>query len=298
MLKNFIAALAAVTLAGTASIAEGKVRVVASSTNLASIAEFVGGSHVEVTSIARGRADPHFVEVLPSYMIKVKRARLYLKVGLDLDRWADHIIDGSRNSKLLIVDCSRGIIPLNVPTGRVDASMGDVHPGGNPHYWLDPRNGEIMAETIFDALSRVDADHLDDYRAGLDRFRSMLAAKEQEWSLLADPLRGLEIVTYHDTWPYFSRAFGIEVVGFVEPKPGIEPSPSHTAQIVELIKSRNIRIIGMEPYYSTRTPESIARSTGARIVPLPPSVGGAEGADDYFALFDVLLRILAETEVE
>jgi len=172
--------------------------------------------------------------------------------------------------------------------------MGDIHPGGNPHYWLDPRNGEIMAQTIRDALSSLDAAHAEDYRAGAERFSSILRAKEREWALVADRLKGMQIVTYHDTWPYFSRTFGISVVGFVEPMPGIEPTPSHTARLVELIKARGINVIGIEPYYSTRTPDSIAKSTGAHVIQLPPSVGGAKGADDYFKLFDVLLQTLAQ----
>jgi len=298
MMSRILFSLIAVFVGGAVSDAQATVRVVASSTNLASITKFVGGDLVEVSSIARGTADPHFVEVLPSYMIKVKRAQLYLKVGLDLDRWADKIIDGSRNGKLLIVDCSQGIVPLNVPVGGVDASMGDIHPGGNPHYWLDPRNGEIMAATIRDALSRLDPEHAEEYRAGQERFVSLLRAKEREWALVTERLRGMEIVTYHDTWPYFSRAFGVSVAGFVEPKPGIEPTPSHTANLVELINARGIQVIGLEPYYSTRTPDSIANATGARVVVLPPSVNGADGADDYLTLFDVLLRTLVSAGAE
>jgi ABC-type Zn uptake system ZnuABC Zn-binding protein ZnuA len=240
-----------------------RVKIVASTTDLASIAKIVGGDLVDVTSIAKGKSDPHYVEVLPSYMIKVKRADVYLKVGLDLDRWAQKIIDGSRNDAVVVVDCSARIQPLNVPTQKVDASMGDVHPQGNPHYWLDPANGLIVAEMIVEALITVDG-----------------------------ALRGLEIVTYHDSWPYFSNAFGLEVVGFVQPKPGIEPTPSHTAEIVDLVKARGVRVIGIEPYFSRRAPETIARASQARVVGLPPSVGGAEGADDYFSLFDTLISTL------
>lgn len=290
-MKRIITLLIGAILAGTVP-AQAKVRVVASTTDLASIAGIVGGDLVDVSSIARGKSDPHYVEVLPSYMIKVKRADVYLKVGLDLDRWADQIIDGSRNSDLVIVDCSKNITPLNVPTRKVDASMGDVHPSGNPHYWLDPDNGAIVAEMVADALIAVDAENASGYREGLERFRGRLAQKKAQWEQSAGVLAGLEIVTYHDTWPYFSRAFGVEVAGFVEPKPGIEPTPSHTAAIVELVRGRDIHIIGVEPYFSHRTPELIARETGARVVDLPPSVGGVDGADNYFGLFDTIIAAL------
>jgi len=290
---KLIVASAVLTAAVAASGAAAKVKVIASTTDLASITEMIGGDLVDVSSLAKGRSDPHYVEVLPSYMVKVSKAQIYLEVGLDLDRWAREIIDGSRNSKLVVVDCSQGINPLNVPTRKVDASMGDVHPRGNPHYWLDPANGLIIARSISDALQRVDAAHAADYETGYGRFASSLRAKQEEWAPLVERLRGLEIVTFHDSWRYFSQAFGVEVAGFVEPKPGIEPAPSHTASIVELVKARGIGVIGVEPYFSTRTPETIARATGARVVVLAPSVEGAEGADDYFTLFDVLLQTLA-----
>jgi zinc/manganese transport system substrate-binding protein len=283
-------------LAASATAAPARINVVTSTSDLASIATLIGGDLVDVTSLAAGNADPHFVEVLPSYMIKVKKARVYLRAGLDLDRWALPIIDGSRNASLLVVDCSRDIKPSNVPTGKVDASMGDIHPQGNPHYWLDPDNGVIIATRIAEALTSVDARNAATYQAGLERFKAEIERRKVLWQEKARPLANVEIITFHDTWPYFSRAFGVNVVGWVEPLPGIEPTPSHTAGLIEMIKARGIRVIGVEPYKSHRTPEAIARATGARIVDLPPSVGGAPGADDYYALFDVLLDRLLQGE--
>lgn len=284
-----ILSLLAVLAAGSA---HARVNVVASTTDLASIARLVGGELVQVTSIATGTADPHYVEVLPSYMVKVGRAQVYLRVGMDLDRWAQAIIDGSRNGKLLVVDCSRDIVPLNVPTGKIDASMGDLHPRGNPHYWLDPDNGAVIAATIADALSRADPENAAAYAAGLEAFKARLVEKKSAWQAKAAPLRGTEIVTYHDSWPYLCRMLGIRVAAFVEPLPGIEPTPSHTASLIEMMKARNIRVIGVEPYFAKRTPDTVARATGARVVDLPPSVGGAPGADDYFGLFDVIIDLL------
>jgi len=286
-MKPILFALVMTALACTAAAA--KINVVASTTDLASIAAAVGGDAIDVTSINRGAADPHFVEVLPSYMVRVKKAQVYLMVGLDLDRWAQPIIDGSRNSKLIVVDCSRDIPPLEVATGKVDASMGDVHPRGNPHYWLDPDNGKIIAATIEDALTRADPGNAANYRSGRERFDAAIEQKKAAWKTAAAPLSGLKIVTFHNSWPYFCRCFGIDVVGFVEPWPGIEPTPSHTAALIETMKAQHVHIIGVEPYFSKRTPETIARATAARVVDLPPSVGGAAGATDYFALFDELI---------
>jgi zinc/manganese transport system substrate-binding protein len=272
--------------------AEAKVKIVASLSDLASITEFIGGDKVEVQSICKGTSNPHFVEVLPSYMMKVSKAQLYLKVGLSLDFWANPIIDGSRNGKLVVVDCSKGIEVLEKPTTKVDASMGDVHPEGNPHYWLDPANGLVIAQNIVSGLAKVDPDNASFYESQLVQFEQKLNQKQKEWSEKAQSLKGLKMVTYHESWPYFASRFGIDVVGFVEPKPGIEPTPSHTAQLIQQIKNQNIKIIGKEPYFSDRAPKAISRATGALVVDLPPSVGGVPEARDYFALFDYLLDAL------
>jgi ABC-type Zn uptake system ZnuABC Zn-binding protein ZnuA len=281
-----------------ASLSQAKVRIVASTTDLASIAEMIGGDNVKVESICRGPADPHFVQLLPSYMIKVGRADIYLQVGMDLDYWANQIIDGSQNAKLVIVDCSQNIDPMEVPRTRVDASMGDVHIQGNPHYWLAPNNGIPIAQVITEAPQQVDPKNASAYAAGVESFQSALQAKMEEWEAAADLLAGKEIVTYHNSWPYFARYFGVKVVDFVEPKPGIEPTPSHTAQLITLMNSRGIKIIGKEPYFSDRAPKSIARQTNAQVVDLPTSVGGVKEASDYFALFDTLVDTLTKALAE
>jgi len=293
--KIFIVVLLAVALTAPA-LALAKLRIVASTSDLASIAGIIGGDLVEADAIVSGKKDPHFVEILPSYMVKVARADVYLKVGGDLDYWADRIIDGSQNGKLLIVDCSQNVEFLEKPTTRIDASMGDIHRQGNPHYWLDPANGAIIAETITAALTRTDPENGAAYETGLEAFRARLETKMEEWRRIAEPLKGTEIVTYHNSWPYFARAFGVEVVGFVEPQPGIEPTPSHTAQLISMVRTRKIKLIGKEPYFNARTPESIARQSGALVVEMPPSVGGAADAKDYFALFDALLSRLVESK--
>ncbi len=275
-----------------------KVKVVASTTDIASIAKEIGKDKISISSLASGKSDPHYVEVLPSYMRKVSKADLYLKVGMSLDFWADLIIEGSRNSKLYIADCSDGITPLEVPKQQVDASMGDVHPEGNPHYQLDPENGHIIAGNIYKALVAVDPENDGFYKANLDAFNKKLDEKIKEWKQKAAPLRGMEVITYHKSWSYFSRAFGIKIIDTVEPKPGIEPTPSHTKELINLIKTRNIPLIIKEPYYSNRAPNTIARATGIKVLQLPPSVGGAESVNDYFALFDYLINSLLEVKEE
>jgi len=280
------------TLVSMSNLVEAKVNVVTSTSDLKSIAEYVGGDLVSVKSLASGKSNPHFVEVLPSYMVMVSRADVYFRIGLGLDFWSLPIIDGSRNGNLKIFDCSKGINVLEKPSGKVDASMGDVHPEGNPHYWLDPANAAIIAENIANGLSQADPANSAVYTANLGKFKSELNAKMSEWRQKAATLKGMEIVTFHESWPYFSEAFGLRVIGFIEPKPGIEPTPSHTAELIELVKHRGVKIIAKEPYFSDRAPNVIASATGAKIVDLPPSVGGAEGADNYFSLIDTIIARL------
>jgi zinc/manganese transport system substrate-binding protein len=293
-MKNIIMAIMMFTIL-IAGSANAGINVVASSSDLASIAEDIGGDLISVKYIEDGRSDPHYVEVLPSYMVMVSRADLYLEIGLGLDFWAQPIIDGSRNGRLKIVDCSKGVEVLEKPVRTVNASMGDVHPEGNPHYWLNPANALIIARNITDGLCDVDPKNTQAYQEGLKTFIDQLNARISAWKVEAQPLNGLKIVTYHDSWPYFCKAFGIELEGFIEPKPGIEPTASHTAEIIDLIKAQGIKIIGKEPYFSNRAPKAIAAATGARVVNLPPSVGGVPGTDDYFLLIDTLLaRLMPE----
>ncbi|HBC45650.1 MAG TPA: hypothetical protein DCZ43_01250 [candidate division Zixibacteria bacterium] len=290
MKKIIVILILSLSFVGRSALAE--LKVVASTSDLASIAKYIGGDKISVKYIVDGRSDAHFVEVLPNYMVMVSRADVYLKVGLGLDFWAQLIIDGSRNSKIQIVDCSQGIEVLGKPSGQVNASMGDVHAEGNPHYQLDPADGLIMARNIEAGLVEADPANTAAYEAGLKSFEDQLNSKLAQWQKEAEPLKGLQIITFHESWPYFSRAFGIEIVGFIEPKPGIEPTASHTAEIIDLIKIRGIKIIGKEPYFSNKAPNVIARETGARVVDLPQMVGGSPGTDTYFALFDTLLARL------
>jgi ABC-type Zn uptake system ZnuABC Zn-binding protein ZnuA len=272
-------------------VAAAKIRVAASLNDLASIASTVGGDQIEVFSIARPTADAHRVEALPSYMVKVSRAQIYLKVGLGLDQWADAIIDGSRNGHLMIVDCSQGVHVLEVPTGRVDASMGDVHPNGNPHYWLDPRNGGVMAHTIAEALARVDPAHAAQFRERAEAFAKEAEATWQRTKEAAGALPTRVVFTYHRSWSYLADAFGLDVVGTAEPVPGIPPTARHLADLVSIAKGRRVQLLLQEPYFSADAGRFLAREAGVRTAVVAPSCD-APTAGSYLAHFGSVMQAM------
>ncbi len=271
----------------------GKVRVVAATTDLKAIAEAVGADRVSVVSIARGNQDPHYVEVLPSYMLKVKKADLYLMVGMELDLWSDRIIDGSRNRKLRIVDCSRDIERLEIPTRKVDASLGDIHRFGNPHYWLDPANGKIIARTIAEALTEANPTGRSVFEANLVAFERRVDEALARWLVEYTSLQGRKVIFYHNSWPYFSERFGLETVQFLEPKPGVPPSPTHLNRLLTIIEEDNVKLVAMEPYFSDQATSFLARKTGVQVVKLAQSVGALPEADSYLEMFEYNLRALA-----
>jgi zinc/manganese transport system substrate-binding protein len=284
--------LACLGLAAAPGAAADRVHVAASTTDLGSIAASVGGDRVEVVTIARSGSDPHRVEVLPSYMMRVARAQLYLKVGLGLDQWADAIIDGSHNSKLLVVDCSKDVPVLEKPTGKVDASMGDVHPDGNPHYWLDPRNAAIAAQTIAAALSRLDPAGAAGFTERAQGFAKaaddMVARGKQRTAALASR----DLVTYHRSWTYFAATFDLNVVSTIEPIPGIPPTARHLDELVNIIKERKIQAAIEEPYFSEEAGKFLERQTGLRMIRESASCDDAT-AGSYFAHLDRVLAALA-----
>lgn len=291
MKKAFGFLFAAVLLLAAAS-AQAKIKVAASLPDLASIAAAVGGDEVEVFSIARSNANPHFVEVLPSYMIRVAKARIYVKAGLGLDQWADAILDGSRNNAITVVDASSGVTVLEKPTGKVDASQGDVHPQGNPHYWLDPQNGLRIAETVRDALKKTDPAHAAAYDANYEKFRAGSESRIRDWNARMAPLKGKAVITYHSSWVYFAHAFNLRIVGYVEPFPGIPPTARHLRELLETIRSEKAELLIQEPYYSGKDPEFLARETGIRVFRFTPSCEGT-GPGDYWKHFDDITRALA-----
>jgi zinc/manganese transport system substrate-binding protein len=288
---NRILLILSLSLLIAAQAAFARVKVAASLPDLASIASYIGGDRVEAFSIARNTSDPHSVEVLPTYMVKVSRAEVYLKVGLALDQWADQIIDGARNSKILVVDCSKGINVLEKPTGKVDASMGDVHPDGNPHYWLDPDNGVIIAQTITAALTTVDPSDASVFAANLDKFKSELAERLPAWKVAASDINSRNIITYHSSWPYFAQAFDFNIVSHIEPVPGIPPTASHLAELLQVVRDDSVKIVIQEPYFSDEGANYLARQTSVKVLKLPPSCSGTDPSA-YFDHFQQIIDAL------
>jgi zinc/manganese transport system substrate-binding protein len=294
MSRSFLSgALLMLLAAAVASpAAHGAIKVITSLPDLADFARQVGGDKVVVDNIVRGDQNPHFVEVKPSYMMKLKSADIFLTVGMDLEMWAPQIVDGSRNASLNVVDLSRGITKLEIP-GRVDASQGDVHRYGNPHYWLDPRNVRVIVGEIVDALAKSSPGDEAYFRANADAYLGRLDRKIGEWESIMKPFAGKKIITFHKSWSYFAEWLKLEVAGQVEPNPGIAPSPSHTAEIISLVRKAGIKAVLVEPFYDTSAPSQIAQSGNAKMLVLPTSAGGAEEARDYISLMDHDITALA-----
>jgi zinc/manganese transport system substrate-binding protein len=283
-------AIAALALAGGS--AHAKVRIVTSLQDLASIADAVGGDRVTTMAIAKGYQDPHFVDAKPSFIVQLSRADLLIVAGLELEiGYLPPLVDQSRNAAIHAgspgyLDASIGCDILQQPATQVTRAMGDVHPYGNPHYWTDPENGRAIARAIAARLSELDPPGKAVFEANLAAFESKLTEKEREWSAKMAPYAGAKIVTFHDSWPNFAKRFQLDIVGHVEPKPGIPPSPSHTLDIINLIRDQKIPAILVEPYFDRKTPNAIADKTGAKVLIFYPSVGGLPEIKDYFSLFD------------
>jgi ABC-type Zn uptake system ZnuABC Zn-binding protein ZnuA len=265
------------------------IRIVASLPDLGSIASYIGGDKVEVASIAQANANPHSVEVFPSYIAKAARAALFLKCGLALDQWADAIIDGSRNNHLVVVDCSTGIDVLEKPTGKVDASKGDVHPYGNPHYWLDPANGITIAHNILEGLKKIDEANSLFYSTNFEKFKSESEVKIAGWKRQLKSVEGKKIVSYHSSWVYFASAFGLTISGMVEPFPGIPPTGNHLAVLVDLIKKERCAFLIQEPYFPGDAPNFLNRQTGIPIIQCSPACADVKPLA-YFAHFETIIN--------
>lgn len=266
----------------------GTLRVVAALPDLGSIGAYIGGDKVEVSAIAKSNSNPHSVEVFPSYMAEVSRAAIYLKCGLDLDQWSDAIIDGSRNNDIRIIDCSKGINVLEKPTGKVDASKGDVHPYGNPHYWLNPENGIVIAENIATGLEQLDPTNADYYAARLDQFKKECTERMAVWRAEMNPLVGTSIITYHSSWVYFADAFGLSIIAQVEPFPGIPPNGNHLARLVDLIRREKVGFVIQEPYFPDDAGRFLSRETGVKVLKCAPSCSDVK-ADAYLSHFDAMV---------
>lgn len=276
------------------------VHVVATLPDLADLAREVGGEHVSVKSIARGYQDPHYVAAKPSFMRDLNRADLLVYNGLELEvGWLPLVLRGARNPRVAVgasghLNASADVTPLEVPRGGVDRSMGDVHPDGNPHYLLDPRNGRIVAESIAGRLAELDPDREEEYAANLKRFTERLDHRIEQWENQAAGIRGLKIVAYHNLWPYLREWLGIDIIDHVEDKPGIPPSPRHTSDLIARMKAEGIGIVICASYGDVKAASRVAEQAEARLVEVPAAVGGMQGVDTYLDLFDTIVSRLVE----
>jgi ABC-type Zn uptake system ZnuABC Zn-binding protein ZnuA len=277
-----------------------KLNVITSTTDMAALAGEVGGDRITVESIARGYQDPHFVEAKPSFLLKLHNADLLIAVGLQLEiGWLPPLITQSGNPKIQVgapgyLDASQFAEILDRPTGTITRAMGDVHPLGNPHYWLDPDNGRRIAKGIMGKLSELDPGDASYFEQRFQEFDKRLTETEKKWDAEMAPYHGRKGITYHTSWSNFAKHFGIVVSGYIEPRPGIPPTPQHTLDVINLMKRESVKVVIVEPYFDLKTPNSIGAATGAKVIVLLPSVGGEKQVTDYFKLFDYDIDLLTK----
>lgn len=267
-----------------------EIRAVTSTTVIYDLVKEIGRDKIKVDYLVRGDQDPHFLEVMPSYMMKLRNADLMFEIGLGLEMWSQQLISGSRNSRIKIIDLSQDIQKKEVPSGKVSASQGDVHPYGNPHYWLDPENAKVMVQEIYKALASESPQDEGYFKKYMDDYLGRLNSKINEWNARMSQNKGKAFVFFHASWTYFADRYGIKIAGYVEPKPGIAPTPSHNADIIDIIKRNNVRYIMMENFYSDSAPNQIARLTGVKVIKVPTGVFGMQGINSYIQMMDYIVN--------
>lgn len=284
--------------------APAKLNVVATTPDFAAVAKAIGGNQVEITTLAQPTEDPHFVDAKPSLILKLNRAQVLLEGGAELELgWLPPLLQGARNPRLAAgapgrILCNQGVSMLEVPV-TLDRSEGDIHAAGNPHYMTDPANAQIVANHLTEVFCQLDPKSAESYRANLKTFSDRLTAKMVEWQKLLAPFQGRHVVAYHNSWPYFARRFGLKIQLFLEPKPGLPPTPVHLTEVIARMKAEQARVIFVEPYLDRRTAESVARSTGAKVMDVAYLPGGIKGTeDDYLKLMDYLVTSLAKALAE
>lgn len=301
-MKKFLSQLFALTLLLPA--ANAKLNVVATTPDLGAIAREIGGDHIELTTLAKPTEDPHFVDAKPSFIAKLNRADVLIEGGAELEiGWLPALLDQARNQKIVSgapghVFCARGIQLLDVPA-TLDRSRGDIHAAGNPHYVVSPSNAKIVAQNIAESLCQNDPASEGIYHANLKKFTDAIDARLIEWQKALAPFKGQRIVAYHDSWPYFARDFGLKIDLFLEPKPGIPPTPAHLANVIMKMKTENVHVIIVDPYLNRKTAETVARDTGATVVDVTQFPGGVKGTEGgYIQLVDCLVKAMAKALAE
>ena len=288
------------TLFAAAAPAHAALRVVSSIPTLGSLAKEVGGDRVDVVSLGKGYQDPHFIEPKPSLMVELNKADLLLYVGLDLEiGWLPPLVLGSRNPKIQngelgSLDCSRAIPVLDVPTTKIDRSMGDIHPLGNPHYWVPPANAKIIAKEIASRLGQIDPEGAATYQKRLADFEARVDAAEKSWQPLIAKVRGEKVVTYHQSWTYVSHWLGLTEIGYLEPKPGIPPDPQHLLRLIQAMRADKVKLLLVEDFYNRNTAQLVATKAGAKLLTLPTDVGATPEVKTWFDLVkEILTRLSA-----
>ena len=284
-------ALALVALSVSTAAGADKIRVVTTIPDLKALTEEVGGKLVDVDALARGMQNAHELEIRPSLMLKLRRADILIENGLDLDSWADVAVQGANNPNIVRgapgrIDVSRGVQVLEVPSTRVDRSMGDVHPLGNPHYSLDPGAAPIVTQNIVDALARVAPDRRAELERNRQSFLSRLDEAMTRWTRAMGPLKGAKVVVYHPQWIYLLNRFGLVQAATVEDRPGIPASPAHVTRIIRQMKDEQIKVLIVEPWNDLKLANRVAQEAGAKAVVLASMVGGVKGADSYIGAID------------
>jgi zinc/manganese transport system substrate-binding protein len=301
MIRRITFALLAALLALAPSGAGAQLKVVTSTTDLYDIAKEVGGDRIVATHIGEGYQDPHFIEAKPSFVLQLRNADVWAFVGLDLEiGWMPLLLDGARNPKIRLggtgyLDASRAVPVLDRPQGNVDRSMGDVHPLGNPHYWLDPENGRRIARLFEAKFTQLDPANAAVYDRNEHAFEERLNAAEKSWQADLASIAGKPVVAWHTSWHYFANYSKMNIVAYMEPKPGVPPSPSHLYSVIQIVKRTGAKAIIMEPFYDRKVADLVAKQTGIKVLMLPPSVGGIRGANvnDYVSLMQYDISQLA-----
>ena len=279
--------------------AASKIPVVATTTDLKALVEAVGGDLVDVDALARGNQNPHDLEVRPSLMVKVRRADLLVMNGLELDQWAEVVVQGAGNPRVGPgapgrVDASTGLLVLEVPQARVDRSMGDVHPVGNPHYSLDPGMAAGVTANIVEGLARVAPQSRPIFERNRQAFLARVDQALARWTAEMAPFKGTKVVVDHNMWIYFLTRFGLVEAGSVEERPGIPPTPSHLTRLIALMKDQKVKVIVSVPWTDQKLAERVAQEAGAKVVPLAPAVGSLKSADGYLETIDYNVRSIAQ----
>ena len=299
-MKSLIRWVVAFGLVATTAVpAFADLKVATSLTDLASVAQFVGGKHVQAQSLCRGYEDPHFVPAKPSLMKSIQHADVFISTGLELDGgWLPLVLPGSRNPKIQpgakgFIDASQGVDVLEKPSGTVSRAEGDIHPLGNPHYYGDPKALEVVADHLAEAFSNLDPPNAAEYAANAKAFDQRMEASLQKWEKQMEPFKGASIVAYHKNFVYFAERFGLKLFGTVEPKPGIPPTPHHIDELAQSMRKAGVKVVEYQPYYNADASQQVAKRAGGVAVEVATEAGGVAGSNDVFSKFDKMVSTLA-----